>query len=406
MSEVTDIGADIRTFLGEALTGDEPPHRPLAEGSITRGDTARRRNRVLGGAGGVALAVAAVVGTATVVHGGAARGAASSVQAVGTRFELVTDLNQMDNRYDLARNLPAVLNPLLPHGVSVTWDAKGDDAVSFLREGGFRLDGPTGANGVMFGTRRATASEPLDAPCGSPQQSGCQTKLVPGGVVTVQTVAGGAPHGPSTCQNWYGFMPADHSYDFVMNLQCQGSDGAVQLTLTQFEDLVQKPGFADVVRLADLTKPASAFGKEARVEMDAAIGRTMGAILPTGYSQRLSTTNLQGTLDLVGPSGSVVAGADWQVDDPSVGFAERCAAAKPENGGCVKRTVPGGTFYEGHLDGDTTYAFVPDGPVHREFSAQLQSTEPHPLTADQFLAVVKAPGAEQAIKDLNGLLSK
>jgi hypothetical protein len=219
-----------------------------------------------------------------------------------------------------------------------------------------------------------------------------------------RTMVGGYP--PSKqCQAFYEFTPIGSDSTFVLSLDCKTDH--LQMSAEQFLAVAEQPGYAKVMDLADRSKPASVSAKQEGVDIDTAVAKASGPVLPAGYGLRLSTTNLIGTMDLVGPGG-VVTGFDWHLDKPGRSSAESCPTAMG-NTGCSQKKVAGGKLYEGHVNspGDyrTGYAFVPDGADAKEVWVELDSAESaHPMTADQFLAMAKTPGIEQAISAVSGVV--
>jgi hypothetical protein len=405
MSEDTDI-TDIRGFLGEAMDGEEPPHRDLAQGSITRGDAARRRNRVLGSAGGVTLSVAALVGTMALAQSGGG-GVEPGSGPSGPPMKVVTNLNSGDREREQRSELPAAVNAILPQGVTLKYDALSTTGTRWVGSGSLLLTGKDGTDGASFMTEDSSTSPTMT--CGVIPDSEslpvpkCEKKSVPGGEAVAWTLVGTASDGHSkACQASYSFIPTHQTKGFEMSLDC--TDGHPQLSPEQFFTLVQQPGFDKVADLADLNKPASAAAKQMRVDIDTAIARSVGTTtLPAGYRLRLSTTNMVGVMDLVSPNGAIT-GFEWHVDEAGRSPAESCKNFSNQSG-CSDKKVPGGRLIEGHSDADVTnqgfgtyYTFIPDGANAKEIWVALTSATSQPaLTPDQFLAMAKTPGLAQII---------
>ena len=164
-TDVTD--ATVHGLLGTAFAESEPPLRDLASGSIARGDAARHRNR-MAAAGGATLSVVAVLGTFALVAGAgpakhgppnpASPATSPSTSASPTRplgFGPVP--GGVDKNLDIKERLPALLQPLLPSGITA-----GKVPPTELPDEGLAtglLTGPTGTNQVQMWVGTAPADD-------------------------------------------------------------------------------------------------------------------------------------------------------------------------------------------------------------------------------------------------------
>jgi hypothetical protein len=275
-------------LIGRLFTAAEPPHRDLAEASITHGAAALRRQRGLL-AGGAMLSV--VAGTAAAVSLGGhstAPGGGKDVAVTASGAEAPTPA---DKQREIDAELPRLLTPLLPNGMTLAMEKAALPAfVLQSADAGTRQT-------VEFGIGLDSAVGPADG--------GRATQVaVPGGQVKVEEGLSDPrviPTGPGKFQGTrYTFVP-DDTHQTVAKVFLLHS-GTPLLTPQDFANLVVAPSFAPVRSLLDPAVPASAKFVALRGQAERRIAARVRDVLPSGYTLQLSP-NQPGEYDLVGPQG-------------------------------------------------------------------------------------------------------
>jgi hypothetical protein len=415
---------DVRELLGLAVNCDEPPHRYDAEGSISRGDAARRRSRFV--RMGTTLSVAAMV-SGFVFLNAALGGSGSTPGSPADRQPLVFNPEVWDKQADIDMNMPTLFSRVLPDGPKLKFVPSDSEMVSgdFKSDSGtFRATGPDGTDSVELSPFNLPAADY----CGDkvwPRAAGsidtCTPTAVSGGTVYVwsyiepagTTDSNGGKTRSTRSDFSYVYIPEDKTQRTFQALILNVVGDHPQLTAQQFVAMVGKPGFDEMTALVDPGVKPSAAASARRVAIDADIARTMGSVLPAGFLLELTTTTLSQSLELVSPGGGI-SGVQWQ---RNVGtgptLSEQCAAHRADYSECVQTTVPGGTLVQAHFDrGDigsvqhwTGYTFIPDDGSPKIGVDLYDVTSTPELAAGQFLVIARAPGIAQKLADVISMSS-
>ena len=395
-TDVTD--ATVHGLLGTAFAESEPPLRDLASGSIARGDAARHRNR-MAAAGGATLSVVAVLGTFALVAGAgpAKHGPPNPVSPATSPATSASPTRPLgfgpvpggvDKNLDIKERLPALLQPLLPSGITA-----GKVPPTELPDEGLAtglLTGPTGTNQVQMwvGTAPADDTAVRQATC---SDGTCTSRSVAGGTVyfddhstTATDYVHGAGYPVDSVKAGTGktivfrtlsmvFVPTDRSkYAFsitesahtaqVQYADHEPSDFATggqwppvvvstvvgedpSGPLMSQDDLVATLGRPGLDKLESLLDPRTAVSKDTRnriASTDAQIVGAAQAALPTGVKASVDMGMTQAQLMVTGPTGKNQL--TWSVDPQTAQNRQQSLGWCPPNVTCTKRTVPGGTL--------------------------------------------------------------
>jgi hypothetical protein len=390
--------AEIRGYLGVALDGPEPPQQDLASVSIARGDAARRRHRIYGGAG-VALSAVAVLGTFLAVSGSTPPGKVTPTRPTSSPSPSVTVIQDPPGRGDKLRDidmsLPGLLQSLVPPGITV--EAAPGDAEQ-APGSTVMLTGAPGANMLRIQVQTA------DGHLAAGDAQACSELLpqlaVPGRGCTTAEVAGGrlfSGEVDGDVKDFLGTFPDDafkpgmanatyaknYFYAFApdqqiltVNLVVQtmdipwaakkpkdwpagyaafppdfprfvpvgnDPDGTALLTSSQFAALLTEPGWNAVVRLLDPAVPAGQSALALRAQVDRQIAAKVGAMLPTGVRLVLSPDySRPASLALVGPTGTNTFFWSMQQATPTLRTLFAQTGMCNAGDSCSVKTVAGG----------------------------------------------------------------
>lgn len=402
----------VRGLLGTAFADPEPPLRDLASGSIARGDAVRRRNRVFA-AGGATLSVVAVIGTFAMVTGAAPAGrahqspanqvtsAASSPTVASPKGYLGfgPELGSLEKNQDVQNRLPALLQPLLPAGVTAAQVPVGR-TTGIVSEATAVLTKPTGTTTATMWVGMASAKE-TDAmiheaacPQSPPVSKGgtCTTRTVDGGTVYLAEYAATATDTargqslpadvvkPGTGNTIAGrtlsmlFIPTDrteYAFSFresTATAKIQYADHEPSDYMTggiwppppttdstsaydssgpamSADDLVGMLGKPGLQNLEYLLDPRTAVSQDTQTKVtdtEAQIVAAAAAALPSGVKVSVDVSLMQPQIMLIGPSGKNQL--QWEVDKQTAQYKQQAFGWCPPNVVCTKREVPGGTL--------------------------------------------------------------
>ncbi|MEY9927185.1 hypothetical protein ABH926_001810 [Catenulispora sp. GP43] len=390
--------AAVRGLLGTAFAAPEPPLRDLASGSIARGDSARRRNRMIA-AGGATLSVVAVLGTFALVTGAGPAGhrtpnpvnpATSTAITASPTGNLAFGPQPagVDKTVDVKVHVAALLQPLLPSGITAGQVPPG----GLPGEGPTTafLTGPSGTNQVEMwvGTAPADDAQVRQATCSG---GTCTTRSVEGGTVYLDdhsTTAADYVRGAGlktdvlkagtdktvvlrtlsmvfvpTDRSKYAFsftqsthtakvQYADHEpSDYMTGGEWPPQDfstisandpSGLLMTPDDYAAMLGKPGLDKLEYLLDPRTAVSQETKNRFASTEAQIAAAAQAALPTGVKASVDTGMMQTQLMVTGPTGKNQL--RWSVDNQTAQSRQQWLGWCPPNVTCTKRTVPGGTL--------------------------------------------------------------
>jgi len=391
----------VHGLLGTAFAAAEPPLRDLASGSIARGDAARRRNRVFA-AGGAALSVVAVIGTFAVVTGAtpAKPGHQNPVAPVTSAATPASPTGQLgfgpepggiDKSLDIKNRLAALVQPLLPAGITIGAmppSPYADEALATTL-----LTGSTGTNRATTWVGNAPASDDTvrQQVCG--RGGNCQARKVDGGTVyldehsvTATQFARGAGLPADVVRPGTGttivsrslsmvFVPTDrtkYAFNFAESTQTAkvqyadhepsdymtGGEWPPQIPSTivasdpsgllmSADDLtamVSKPGLGELETLLDPRTEVSKDTKTQIAGVESQITAAAQAGLPAGVKVTVDgSLFMQPKMIVTGPTGKNAL--RWETDAQNPQFRQQTFnVCPPVNVICTKKTVPGGTL--------------------------------------------------------------
>jgi hypothetical protein len=387
---------EIRDYLGLALDGAEPPLRDLASASIARGDAARRRARVYGAAG-VALSAVAVLGVFAAVTGTTPPAKQNPVTPSVTRGSSAA--GDGDKARDIDLRLPALLQPLLPAGLTVrapeATEGRTPDQLMVLT-------GPGGGNGLGLAVQprpadvaaSGTNACPASLPAATEHNGKCDVVKVSGGrlfsgrvdttvrnsvadYIPADSLRPGTTDATFIEHAYFAFVPDDvHRGMITVILNAQTMDmpwaatapadwpkaqgtfppsmpravGAPNapngplMTGSQVAAMLAQPGWAAVEKLLDPATPVSQAALDERAKTDQLIAAKVGAMLPDGTKLVLSSgAAYLNSLDLVGPTGTNRFSWDTRQVTPDfrVRFTQAVMCTKKVDS-CSVEKVPGG----------------------------------------------------------------
>ena len=392
----------VRGLLGTAFAVAEPPLRDLASGSIARGDAARHRNRVLA-AGGATLSVVAVIGTFALVTGATpakhrnqtpanqVTSAATSASPSGP-LAFGPEVVAVDKSQDIRVRLPALLQPLLPQGITA---GQAPNVVIGPNRPATLLTGPSGTNQATMWVGSAPTRTDIirDTAC-PPQGENCQTRAVDGGTVYIRQGSSTAADVVRAGGDYYPvdmlkagtantvaakslsvtYVPDDRT-KYAFNFQVTTTTARLQLAdhepsdfptgaqwppvmppstdpsydpsglLMSVDDVVamlDKPGLD---KLENLLDPRTAVSKETQdkfAQTESQIVAVATPALPTGVEVGVDTSIAGLRMVVTGPTGKNVL--SWQAADQTAKYKQQTFGWCPPNVTCSKRTVPGGTL--------------------------------------------------------------
>ncbi|MBS2536330.1 hypothetical protein KGQ20_26545 [Catenulispora sp. NF23] len=397
--EMNEDDGAVRGLLGTAFAEAEPPLRDLASGSIARGDAQRRRNRMFA-VGGATLSAVAVMGTFALVSGATPGGhgnqgpvnqvssAASSADPSG-KLPFGPVLSSVQKVLDVRRQLPGLLQPLLPEGITV-----GSSTTNFGSAplSPAVLTGATGTNQVTMwvGTAPTNQADVIKV-VACPARADCQTKAVDGGTVYIHQgsstaadlVRAGGDYYPadilkaSTAKTVAArdlsvtFVPDDRT-KYAFNIQVTTTTAKLQYAdhepsdyptgaqwppdlnrydtsydpsglLVSADDVVAmlaKPGLNKLEYLLD---PHTAVSKDTLAtftQTESQISAAAAPALPAGVKAGVDTSMMQTRLVVTGPTGKNTL--TWETGSQETFQRSISSPPYPPDIDATTKTVPGG----------------------------------------------------------------
>ncbi|MEZ0107344.1 hypothetical protein ABH920_001335 [Catenulispora sp. EB89] len=411
----------VHDMIGRLFDEPEPMHRTdLADGAIAQGmAVTRRRGFAVAGA---TLSVLAVIGGAVAMAGGANNSGGGGDWSINTDStpqiapQAYDDPGPTyaDRQREIIEQLPSVLRPLLPAGVTVSpnqTDAAGGSSMLtgdyvptiVLRSGGgdyplhFDISDDTGyASAFARGTSPSIA--------------------VAGGTIRVAVVPSGTESPLHGFSAWYEFTPTGSKQ--VFHFYLYGSGSTTPISPTAFRKMVESPAFAKLRQLLDPSVPASADAVRQRFALEAKINAEAEKVLPPGFRLKFNP-GAPGALELVGPGGVntfewfSLLGKDQQISCPA-----QSLCFVPYSGNGIGSTVgPDGKARLGVYGGWTGKSADSSVVIHvfgkselgtsvdpTQMGKPLETAPQGPgLTPQQAMAIVKAPGVAKVIEDVTKL---
>lgn len=299
----------VHDVIGRLFEEPEPLHRAdLADGAIARGmAVTRRRGFAVAGA---TLSVLAVVAGAVAVAGGGG--------GTGNDWSLPADAQQLsprafedpapsysDRQREIIAQLPGVLGPLLPAGMTVRQDpGRGIGGFSGLT-GDFWPEVTLHSGGGDF----YMAVQPDGAGFADAFGKAPATPVsVAGGSIRTTVVPEPDPGNQAAGFNaFYEFAPSAAGAPKI-DFNVYGKGTTPPIDAAAFKKMVEAPGFAQLRHLLDPSVPASADAVKHRYALEAQINAEAAKVLPPGLRLKLNPA-APGMLELVGPAG--VDTFDW-----------------------------------------------------------------------------------------------
>lgn len=291
----------VHAVIGRLFEEPEPTHRAnLAEGAIAQGMAAdRRRGFAVAGA---TLSVLAVVAGAATVAGGSGGGSWSlGTQSANVSPQAYEDdgPTYADRQREIVEQLPGVLAPLLPAGMTVRRDPRVGNTTSIV----------TGESGPAFVVESGGAEYVLHLDGDDDRDSSeafakdsVKPVAVTGGSIRMSVPSNDDKKGPV----FYEFKPTDAAappvrFD-IYGFRVPTPFSSSPIDATAFKKMVEAPGFAKLRQLLDPSVQASAAAVRKRYAIEAKINAEAGTVLPPGFRLKLSP-GAPGELELVGPEG-------------------------------------------------------------------------------------------------------
>ena len=417
-----DADLMVHAMIGRLFEEPEPTHRTdLADSAIAHGMAATRRRGFA--VAGATLSVLAVVAGAAVVSGGSQGGGSFGAGDTGASSQAYEDSRPTyaDRQREVSEQLPAVLRPLLPAGVTVSPDQtqagtgvdmqSGDylPALMLRFEGSdFRLtfDGADAGDAAGYADTFAKRSvAPVPAAGGT-----IRVLIDP----PAQTPSG--PHGSSS---WYEFAPADKA-EPVLRFWIYGDSKVSPIDVAAFQKMAAEPGFAALRRLQDPSIKASAAAVQERYTIEAKINAAARTVLPPGFRLKLNP-GAPGSLELVGPDG--VNTFFWESLTGATAPVPCSVGAVCYSGHgltSMKKLGPDGKarlgIYVGYTGPSTAssimlHVFGLPGAGMESDSAAIgkpgseTAAQGHGLTPQEAMAIIQAPDAAKVIADVRALVA-
>ena len=403
----------VHDMIGRLFEEPEPTHRTdLADSAIAHGMAATRRRGFA--VAGATLSVLAVVAGAVVVSGGAQGSGdwslGSDTGQLSPQSYEDSAPNYVDRQREIVEQLPGLVNPLLPAGMTVQRELylandsvlikTGQYTVAFALHAGnhefvMRFDG----NGSTYTEAFAKVPAP--------------PIVVAGGSIRVAVEAGGMQSSA-----WYEFTPADKAAVPVRFsvFEARDGQGPSPISISAFQKMVEAPGFAELQRLLDPSAPASQASVRQRYTLEAKMNTEAAKVLPPGFRLKLSP-GAPGEIEIVGPGGVDVL--EWSAGTASPGQVSCPAGALCYAAATDPRTTVGPDgrarlgIYAGWtgaspepwvvlqvwgIRGQSPSGVVPDTTPASETAPQGPG-----LTPQQARAIIKAPGIAKVIADVQDL---
>ncbi|MEY9926033.1 hypothetical protein ABH926_000653 [Catenulispora sp. GP43] len=292
----------VHDVIGRLFEGPEPTHRAdLADGAISQGMAVTRR-RGFAVAGATLSVLAVVAGAATVSGTGAGSGDWSlgpDTGSISPQAYEDSGPTYADREREIVEQLPGLLGPLLPAGMTVRRDPlAGNDSTTMatgvfspafvLKSGGVEyILGIDNDGGETAGGFAKASAKPV---------------AVTGGSIRMTAPSTSNSEGP-VC---YEFTPTDTAAPpvrfVVFGFRTPTPIDASPIDATAFKKMVEAPGFAKVRQLLDPSARASAAAVRERYTIEAKIDAEAKTVLPPGFRLKLSP-GAPGELELVGPEG-------------------------------------------------------------------------------------------------------
>ncbi|MBW8807212.1 MAG: hypothetical protein JF587_25680, partial [Catenulisporales bacterium] len=233
----------VHAVIGRLFEEPEPTHRAdLADGAIAQGMAANRRRGFA--VAGATLSVLAVVAGAATVAGGPGGGSWSlGTESANVSPRAYEDAGPTyaDRQREIAEQLPGVLGPLLPAGMTVRRDPRiGNDSMSFLT-GDFSPAFAVESGGTEYVLQiRGDDSEAAAAFA----NASVKPVAVTGGSIRMTVPSNDSTKGPV----YYEFTPTDAAAPpvrfVVFGFRAPTPFDSSPIDATAFKKMVEAPGFA------------------------------------------------------------------------------------------------------------------------------------------------------------------
>ncbi|OLE20074.1 MAG: hypothetical protein AUG49_26170 [Catenulispora sp. 13_1_20CM_3_70_7] len=417
----------VHAVIGRLFEEPEPTHRAnLADGAIAQGMAANRRRGFA--VAGATLSVLAVVAGAATVAGGPGGGSWSlGTESANVSPQAYEDAGPTyaDRQREIAEELPGVLGPLLPAGMTVRRDPRlGNDSMSFLT-GDFSPAFAVESGGTEYALQiRGDDGEAAAAFA----KASVKPVAVTGGSIRMTVPANDSTKGPV----YYEFTPTDAAAPpvrfVVFGFRAPTPFDSSPIDATAFKKMVEAPGFAKLRQLLDPSVQASAAAVRKRYTIEAKINAEAGTVLPPGFRLKLSP-GAPGELELVGPNG--VNAFEWhsftgpkdQIKCPAEALCfVPSDRFQKSDGFDFQKTGPDGKARLGMYAGwvgkstDSSVTLSVFGKPHTftsttfpDMSAIGKPVETAPqgpgLTPQEARAIIEAPGLPKVIADVQKLVA-
>lgn len=403
----------VHDVIGRLFEEPEPMHRTdLADSAIAgRGAVARRRGFAVAGASLSMLAVVgAAVGVAGGVHGSGGDWSVKSSGTVSTRDYENDAPTYADRQREIYEQLPAVLGPLLPAGVTFMDDPKlANDGGFDQQTGDYSHISPVRWRGVEYILR-------ID-PSGSASE---KYVLGPAGAKPIAVAGGSIRMATKQVETDYEYIPSDPAAPKIYFSISSFSDLSATTPVIDeagFKAMVQAPGFAALRRLLDPSVPASAAAVRERYAIEAKVNAEASKVLPPGFRLKLSPGS-PGALELVGPNGVNGFSWDWHNDEPGIGCSAGALCYDGKSRAQPDGKARRGEYAYGAGTASDPAIFVEVGGMPMPpmsghdltpYDPMGKNVETAPLgpglTPQEAMAIVKAPGVSKVIADVQKLVA-
>ncbi|GAA1989135.1 hypothetical protein [Catenulispora subtropica] len=411
----------VHAVIGRLFEEPEPTHRAdLADGAIAQGMAANRRRGFA--VAGATLSVLAVVAGAATVAGGRGGGSWSlGTESANVSPQSYEDAGPTyaDRQREIAEQLPGVLGPLLPAGMTVRRDPQiGNDSKSFLT-GDFSPAFAVESGGTEY------VLQIIGGESGAAEafaKASVKPVAVTGGSIRMTVPSGDSTKGPV----YYEFTPTDAAAPpvrfAVFGFRTPTPFDSSPIDATAFKKMVEAPGFAKLRQLLDPSAKASAAAVRKRYTIEAKINAEAGTVLPPGFRLKLSP-GAPGELELVGPDGvnafqwHSLTGAEDQIKCPA-----EALCFVPSDGPGFQKMGPDGKARLGVYAGwvgkstDSSVTLSVFGkpqtftsmtfPDVLEIGKPVETAPQGPgLTPQEARAIIEAPGLPKVIADVQKLVA-
>lgn len=409
-----DADLMVHAMIGRLFEEPEPTHRTdLADSAIAHGMAATRRRGFA--VAGATLGVLAVVAGAAVVSGGRQGSGDWSLgsdtgQSAPQSYEDSAP-NYADRQREIVEQLPGLVNPLLPAGMTMVRDPHlGNDSVS-TKTGDYTPGFALHAGNHEFIMRFDSDGAPYTAVFGTALTAPI---TVAGGSIRVAIQGGGAVEG----SGWYEFAPADKAAVPVRFslAEARSGQGPSPISASAFRKMVEAPGFAKIQQLLDPSAQGSPASVRQRYAIEAKINAEAAKVMPPGFRLKLSP-GAPGQIEIVGPRGVDAlqwfadAGTQGQINCPADAL---CYAAESD---AHKKVGPDGRARLGIYVGwagtspGTSVILQVWGVAglgsSNGWTVAKRGSETAPrgpgLTPQQAMAIIQAPGVVKVIADVQDL---